>query len=418
MNLLLKTSTLNRKSQITITGSKSETNRLLLLQALYPSIALENVSDSDDSVLMTSALNSNSDIIDIHHAGTAMRFLTAYFSVQEGREITLTGSKRMKERPIQILVEALKQLGADIRYVENEGFPPIKIKGKKLTNNKVSLQANVSSQYISALLLIAPKLENGLELTLEGEITSVPYIKMTLSLLEEIGVETSFIENTITVKPNSKTLKNNTLTVESDWSSASYYFSMVALSDAGTEITLSSYKENSLQGDSALVEIYKHFGVETTFENHSIILKKSQSVNQKSLNANLQSSPDIAQTIAVTCFALGIACDLTGLHTLKIKETDRLVALKTEIEKLGGSVDITDKSLHLKPNTLFQPDAGSLASGCPNEAIATYNDHRMAMAFAPLALKTPIVIEDAEVVSKSYPTFWSDLERIGFKISK
>ncbi len=418
MNLLLKTSTLNRKSQITITGSKSETNRLLLLQALYPSIALENVSDSDDSVLMTSALNSNSDIIDIHHAGTAMRFLTAYFSVQEGREITLTGSKRMKERPIQILVEALKQLGADIRYVENEGFPPIKIKGKKLTNNKVSLQANVSSQYISALLLIAPKLENGLELTLEGEITSVPYIKMTLSLLEEIGVETSFIENTITVKPNNKTLKTNTLTVESDWSSASYYFSMVALSDAGTEITLSSYKENSLQGDSALVEIYKHFGVETTFENHSIILKKSQSVNQKSLNVNLQSSPDIAQTIAVTCFALGIACDLTGLHTLKIKETDRLVALKTEIEKLGGSVDITDKSLHLKPNTLFQPGAGSLASGCPNEAIATYNDHRMAMAFAPLALKTPIVIEDAEVVSKSYPTFWSDLERIGFKISK
>ncbi|WP_157208118.1 3-phosphoshikimate 1-carboxyvinyltransferase [Mariniflexile maritimum] len=418
MNLLLKTSTLNRKSQITITGSKSETNRLLLLQALYPSIALENVSDSDDSVLMTSALNSNSDIIDIHHAGTAMRFLTAYFSVQEGREITLTGSKRMKERPIQILVEALKQLGADIRYVENEGFPPIKIKGKKLTNNKVSLQANVSSQYISALLLIAPKLENGLELTLEGEITSVPYIKMTLSLLEEIGVETSFIENAITVKPNNKTLKTNTLTVESDWSSASYYFSMVALSDAGTEITLSSYKENSLQGDSALVEIYKHFGVETTFENHSIILKKSQSVNQKSLNANLQSSPDIAQTIAVTCFALGIACDLTGLHTLKIKETDRLVALKTEIEKLGGSVDITDKSLHLKPNTLFQPGAGSLASGCPNEAIATYNDHRMAMAFAPLALKTPIAIEDAEVVSKSYPTFWSDLERIGFKISK
>lgn len=418
MNLLLKTSTLNRKSQITITGSKSETNRLLLLQALYPSIALENVSDSDDSVLMTSALNSNSDIIDIHHAGTAMRFLTAYFSVQEGREITLTGSKRMKERPIQILVEALKQLGADIRYVENEGFPPIKIKGKKLTNNKVSLQANVSSQYISALLLIAPKLENGLELTLEGEITSVPYIKMTLSLLEEIGVETSFIENAITVKPNNKTLKTNTLTVESDWSSASYYFSMVALSDAGTEITLSSYKENSLQGDSALVEIYKHFGVETTFENHSIILKKSQSVNQKSLNVNLQSSPDIAQTIAVTCFALGIACDLTGLHTLKIKETDRLVALKTEIEKLGGSVDITDKSLHLKPNTLFQSGAGALAFGYPNEAIATYNDHRMAMAFAPLALKTPIVIEDAEVVSKSYPTFWSDLERIGFKISK
>ncbi|WP_445731535.1 3-phosphoshikimate 1-carboxyvinyltransferase [Mariniflexile sp.] len=415
MNLLLKPSTVNNKSKINITGSKSESNRLLLLQALYPSIKLENISNSDDSVLMTDALSSSSEIVDIHHAGTAMRFLTAYFSIQEGREVTLTGSKRMKERPIQILVEALQELGADIEYVENSGFPPIKIKGKKLTKNKVSLQANVSSQYISALLLIASKLENGLELTLEGEITSVPYVNMTLSLLDEIGVESSFVGNKITVKSNSKSQIPNpsnqqptTLTVESDWSSASYYFSIAALCEVGTEITLSSYKENSLQGDSALVEIYKHFGVETTFENHSIILRKSSFVNQKSLIVNLQSSPDIAQTIAVTCFALGIPCDLTGLHTLKIKETDRLVALKTEIEKLGGQVDITDKSLHLATSNIIKEYV----------PVKTYNDHRMAMAFAPLALKTPIVIEDAEVVSKSYPTFWDDLESIGFKITK
>jgi len=417
MNLLLKSSTVNSTSEIAITGSKSETNRLLLLQALYPSITLENVSNSDDSELMTHALNSKSDIIDIHHAGTAMRFLTAYFSIQEGREITLTGSKRMKERPIQILVEALQELGADISYVENEGFPPIKIKGKKLTKNKVSLQANVSSQYISALLLIASKLENGLELTLVGEITSIPYIKMTLSLLHEIGVETSFLGNVITVKPNTQHPTAKTLTVESDWSSASYYFSIAALSTVGTEITLASYKENSLQGDSVLIEIYKHFGVTSNFKENKITLKK-EALNPKPLTLNLQNAPDIAQTIAVTCFALGIACDLTGLHTLKIKETDRLVALKTEIEKLGGKVDITDKSLHLKPNNLFQSGLSFSPSEGLGEAISTYNDHRMAMAFAPLALKTSLIIEDAEVVSKSYPTFWDDIESIGFKISK
>ena len=407
MHFTLQKSKIAKQSSIQITGSKSESNRLLLLQALYPEFKLENVSNSDDSNLMTNALNSLSDIVDIHHAGTAMRFLTAYFSIQEGRTVTLTGSKRMKERPIKILVEALQELGADISYVENDGFPPIIIKGKKLTKNKVSLKANVSSQYISALLLIASKLENGLELTLEGEITSIPYINMTLSLLDEIGVESSFTDNIIKIKPITKKLNSKTLTVESDWSSASYYFSIAALSDVGTEITLISYKENSLQGDSALVDIYKHFGVSTVFKENSLTLKKERS-GLEPLSLDLKNAPDIAQTIAVTCFALGIPCDLIGLHTLKIKETDRLVALKTEIEKLGGNVDITDKSLHLT------------ASHSINELIpiATYNDHRMAMAFAPLALKTSIVIEDAMVVSKSYPTFWNDLESIGFIITE
>ena len=407
MNITLQKSKIAKQSYIQITGSKSESNRLLLLKALYPEISLNNVSNSDDSQLMTKALASSSHIVDIHHAGTAMRFLTAYFSIQEGREVTLTGSKRMKERPVEILVDALKDLGADISYVENEGFPPIKIKGKKLSKSKVTLKANVSSQYISALLLIASKLENGLELTLEGEITSIPYIKMTLSLLDEIGVESSFVNNTITVKPKTKNPKPKTLTVESDWSSASYYFSIVALSTIGTEITLSSYKENSLQGDSVLVDIYKHFGVSATFNNNSVTLKK-EAVDFMPLMLDLKHAPDIAQTIAVTCFALGVSCYLTGLHTLKIKETDRLVALKTEIEKLGGEVRITDDSLHLKAGSNIKE----------NITIATYHDHRMAMAFAPLALKTSIIIEDAMVVSKSYPTFWDDLKSIGFKITK
>ncbi|MFY8067470.1 MAG: 3-phosphoshikimate 1-carboxyvinyltransferase [Flavobacterium sp.] len=418
MNLLLKNSKLEtRNLKLQITGSKSETNRLLLLQALYPNLILENTSNSDDSEVMMKALQNselgtrNSELIDVHHAGTAMRFLTAFFAIQEGKdlsdvaEVVLTGSGRMKERPIKILVDALIQLGAEITYEENEGFPPIRIKGKKITQNKVSLPANVSSQYISALLLIAPKLEKGLELTLEGEITSIPYIKMTLALLNEIGVETSFVGNKITVC-HAELVSASRLTVESDWSSASYWYSIVALSEIGYQVTLSSYKKNSLQGDCALIEIYKDFGVETTFNNdNSIIISKERVHNSQlsTLNSQLNNSPDIAQTIAVTCFGLGLGCDLYGLHTLKIKETDRLEALKTELTKLGGVVVVTNESLHLKPSTHINE----------NIAINTYQDHRMAMAFAPLALKVSIKINEAEVVSKSYPDFWEDLKKIG-----
>ena len=423
MNLLLKSKVLHLNAEIKITGSKSETNRLLLLQALYPNISLENTSNSDDSEVMSSALSTNNQqlttanqIIDIHHAGTAMRFLTAYFASQENRIVTLTGSSRMKERPIKILVEALQQLGAKIDYLENEGFPPIKITGQKLINNKVSLPANVSSQYISALLLIAPKLQNGLELTLIGEITSVPYIKMTLNLLQEIGVETAFIGNIISVKPNTQNAIPKTQTVESDWSSASYFYSIIALSEVGSQITLSSYKQSSLQGDSALVEIYKKLGVETQFDENKMTLVKqlnfkldpSDSEQAQTLNLDLNNTPDIAQTIVVTCLGLEIGCHLTGLHTLKIKETDRLEALKTELSKLGASISVTNESLTLAPSNKLNP----------NQNIATYNDHRMAMAFAPLALKTNINIENAEVVSKSYPDFWNDLIKLGFEISE
>jgi 3-phosphoshikimate 1-carboxyvinyltransferase len=413
MNLLLHSQFTIHNSQLNLTGSKSETNRLLLLQALYPNLTLENTSNSDDSEVMIKALHSpftihHSPLIDVHHAGTAMRFLTAYLAIQEGFEVQLTGSSRMKERPIKILVEALNELGAEISYLETEGFPPLKIKGKKLTENKVSIPANVSSQYISALLLIAPKLKNGLELTLQGKITSVSYIKMTLALLNKIGVETSFIENRIIVKPQF-TIHNSQFTIESDWSSASYWYSIIALSEIGMQITLSSFKENSLQGDAVLVEIYKNFGVETFFnDNNSITISKVNNKFQKSFNFNLQSSPDIAQTIVVTCFGLGISCHLTGLHTLKIKETDRLEALKIELTKLGAAISVTNNSLSLEKSENVNS----------NIRISTYQDHRMAMAFAPLALKVPIVIENTEVVSKSYRTFWDDLKQFGFLLDE
>ncbi|WP_396148117.1 3-phosphoshikimate 1-carboxyvinyltransferase [Flavobacterium sp.] len=414
MNLLLHSQFTIHNSQLKLTGSKSETNRLLLLQALYPNLLLENTSNSDDSVVMIKALNAQHLKpktqylkIDVHHAGTAMRFLTAYFAIQEGFDVHLTGSSRMKERPIKILVEALNELGAEISYLEKEGFPPLKIKGKKLTKSKVSLPANVSSQYISALLLIAPKLENGLELTLEGEITSVSYIKMTLALLNKIGVETSFIENKIIVKPKSA-IHNSQFIIESDWSSASYWFSISALSEIGTQITLSSFKENSLQGDAVLAEIYRNFGVETVFNTNLMLLRKVENLKPETLNLKLNNSPDIAQTIAVTCFGLGVSCHLTGLHTLKIKETDRLEALKIELTKLGAAISITNDSLILEQSENIKP----------NIRISTYQDHRMAMAFAPLALKVPIIIENAEVVSKSYPTFWEDFKQFGFSIEE
>ena len=408
MTIQLHKSSIKKQSKITVTGSKSESNRLLLLQALYPELKVGNVSNSDDSKVMQMALASEENIIDIHHAGTAMRFLTAYFASKEGRDVILTGSSRMKERPIEILVDALNQLGAEISYLESHGCPPIKIKGKTLSKHKVTLNANVSSQYISALLLIASRLKNGLELTLKGKITSIPYINMTLDLLNQVGIQTTFEDQVITVKPKQDALKTNHLTVESDWSSASYFYSIVALSPIGTEVGLSSYKEKSLQGDSVLADIYGSFGVQTVFNGQSVLLKKVNDPQSNLVEFQLNNSPDIAQTIAVTCLGLGIKCHLTGLHTLKIKETDRLVALQNELQKFGATIDITEDSLTLNTSSKLSKDV----------AVATYNDHRMAMAFAPLALKINLNIEDYMVVSKSYPTFWDDLKALGFKFSK
>ncbi|MEZ4874097.1 MAG: 3-phosphoshikimate 1-carboxyvinyltransferase [Flavobacteriaceae bacterium] len=391
-----------------VTGSKSESNRLLLLQALYPSIHIKNLSQSDDTQYLQKALRSQGEVIDIHHAGTAMRFLTAYFACKENSKVVLTGSERMQERPIGILVKALQTLGADIQYIKKVGFPPLNIVGKSLLKNEVTIAANTSSQFISALMLVAPSLPNGLIIQLEGEVTSVPYINMTLSLLNELGIEGRFFGKKIQI-PHKKSIDTQTLTVESDWSSASYFYSIVALSE-GLELTLESYKKNSLQGDAALSEIYAELGVKTTFSEtkNTITLSKAKKALPKKGIWNLVNTPDIAQTIAVTCFGLGIGCELTGLHTLKIKETDRLEALKTELGKLGASITISHNSLSLQPSRRIRPGV----------SIATYNDHRMAMAFAPLALRTSLEIEDSEVVSKSFPTFWEDLKALGFSVQQ
>lgn len=410
MNVLLSHISTIKSSEIRISGSKSESNRLLFLQALFPNLSIENLSDADDATLMQKAMQSQESIIDIGHAGTAMRFMTAYFAFQENKEVILTGSERMKQRPIRILVNALRELGARITYLEKEGYPPLKITGTKPIKNHISISAETSSQYISALMLIAPKLKNGLEIILEGSITSKPYIDMTLALLGSLGIETSFKGNKISIHAKSYILSPQSIVVESDWSSASYFYSVVALSPINTEIRLASFKEDSLQADSVLPNIYRFFGVETKFDaDNSIVLTKSKNLKPQLLELNLKDSPDIAQTIAVTCFGLGLGCNLKGLYTLKIKETDRLQALKNEIEKLGGKVIISEDSLVIEPNEL-------LLKSQSLQAIATYQDHRMAMAFAPLALKMKLQIDNAEVVSKSYPKFWKDLETIGFSI--
>ncbi len=410
MDLKLSKSVIHSGRMMTITGSKSESNRILILQALFNDFLIDNLSNSDDTLVLQKGVSSNEKCIDVHHAGTAMRFLTAYLSIQENKTCVLTGSSRMKERPIGVLVEALRTLGAKITYKEKDGFPPLLIKGGVLSKSSVDLDAGVSSQYISALLLIAPVLKNGLQLTLKGEITSVPYINMTLSLLNDLGVATKFVNDVIKVKPfkvATDAINKNMFVVESDWSSASYFYSLIALSDIGTTVELSSYKENSLQGDASLVDIYKEFGVTTKFKTNSIQLTKTTHDLGKKL-FNLNDSPDIAQTIAVTSFAMGVPCDLFGLHTLKIKETDRLEALKNELTKLGAEISVTNDSLHLKKTT-------SIKSAVH---IETYQDHRMAMAFAPLTLKTDVIIKDSEVVSKSYPEFWNDLKILGIQINK
>jgi 3-phosphoshikimate 1-carboxyvinyltransferase len=406
MNLQLAHNGAAIQQRVLITGSKSETNRLLILQALFDGLTIDNISNSDDAAVMQKALVSDQEVVDIHHAGTAMRFLTAYFATQPGRKTTLTGSARMQERPVGILVDALRQLGADIQYLKSDGCPPLTILGKAISKNKVTLEANVSSQYISALMLIAARLPQGLEIHLKGTITSVPYINMTLSLLREVGIEGRFEEQIITIKPLQVLPEKKNITVESDWSSASYYYSIAALAP-GSEIQISSYKKDSLQGDVALVAIYEQLGVVSTFDGVHLNLRSSQNFElPKQLTLDLSNSPDIAQTIAVTCLGLGISCHLTGLHTLKIKETDRLVALQVEISKLGGVISVSADSLTLAAQSV------PLMEGV---AIATYHDHRMAMAFAPLALKVPLQIEDAGVVSKSYPDFWKDLKTLGFE---
>ena len=393
------------KVGLSLTGSKSITNRLLILRNIYPSLTIKNKSRSEDSVVLENALKSSSNIKDINHAGTAMRFLTAFYSILEDKEIIIKGSKRMHERPIYPLIDCLKLIGADISYLEKDGFPPIKIKGKKLKFKKVEISSNISSQFISAILLVAPKLVGGLVIELKGELISKPYVKMTLSLLNNLGIKTSFEGKLIKVSTLEK-IQEKCINVESDWSSASYWYSIVAFSKRA-EVRLNNFYKKSIQGDSVLVKYYKELGVDTKFVENKIILTKIKDfIPPKHLTLNLVDSPDLAQTIAVTCFGLKIHCFLDGLQTLNIKETKRLNALKNELTKLGANVQVTESSLKIF-------EAQRLKK---NIIINTYHDHRMAMSFAPLSLKIPISIENPNVVVKSYPGFWDDLKKAGFII--
>lgn len=408
MNLFLKHCSKIKFAEIAISGSKSETNRMLILQALFPEIELKNSSNSDDSRAMTYALQSDSDVIGIHHAGTAMRFLTSYFAILEGRMVILTGSERMQQRPIEKLVDALREMGADIEFTKNDGFPPIKIVGQKLSASKVSIDASVSSQFISSLMLIGCKLPRGLEIQLQGKITSKPYLQLSIDLLNSVGIEAVMRNNSILISAKEQIAKT-VFAVESDWSSASYFYSFVALSSFGESLKLSTFKKNSSQGDSSLIEIYKNFGVQTSFEDESIVLTKISTDDPDSdLFFDLSDTPDLAQTIVVTALGQNRNCILTGLHTLKIKETDRLVALQAELTKFGASVNITENSLELS----------SIPRLNNNVLVQTYQDHRMAMAFAPLVLRTNLSISESEVVTKSYPNFWSDLFKLGIIVKE
>ena len=392
--------------KIFISGSKSESNRAIILKSLFSSdITINNLSNSDDTKVLLKALASNDKIINIHHAGTAMRFLTSLFAITNKKDIVLTGSKRMQERPIGELVESLKSLGANITYEEKFGYPPLRFNGFTQKNNFIELRSDISSQFISSLMMVAPILNHGLLIKLVGKIFSKPYIVLTSSLMKKFGLNCIINGDEIEIKSNKKlSIKN--YKIESDWSSASYLYSIVALS--GIQINLSFFKLNSFQGDSVLSKLYENFGVETYFENEEIILKKSKSKKPKTnIEINLLNNPDLAQTIIVTSLGLSIPTKLTGLNTLKIKETDRLKALKTEISKFNVDVVIDDESIEIKNFPAKLPK---------NIEIDTYDDHRMALAFSPLSVLVELIINDSNVISKSFPEYWTILKNLNFRI--
>jgi len=419
-NIILTKKSKSVKGTVQLTGSKSECNRALIIEALSQGkVKVENISDAADTVTLCKVLSpepeaesqKNSDLglqtqdsrlVNIGPAGTAMRFLTAYFTLQD-EEVILTGSERMKQRPIGILVNALRELGAQIEYVENEGFPPIKLKGRlEQLSNKVSIKGNISSQYITALLLIAARLPFGLDLNIEGELTSRPYVEMTLAMLQTAGIQHTWEGNTISIKHQEFT--PTSLHVEPDWSAASYWYAIAALADEA-ELFLPGLTQYSLQGDSVITEIMANFGITSQFKDGGVYLQKEVKPIIRKI-FDLKECPDLAQTIIVVCAALGHEATFTGLETLKIKETDRIKALQNELAKIGvkliekGQVYKLDCSEKLIPERIF---------------VSTYEDHRMAMAFAPLALLiNEVEIEDAPVVEKSYPAFWKDLEKVGF----
>lgn len=407
MNYLIKAPETMIRGTVRLPASKSISNRALILNALsYSPFEVENLSDCDDTQRMIDALTSNGRDFNVGAAGTTMRFLTAFLSKVIG-EWTITGTERMKNRPIKVLVDALNHIGARIEYMEKEGYPPLRIFGSALQGGEVTLAGNVSSQYISALLMIAPLTENGLTLHLEGEVVSQPYIRLTLGLMEQFGVRAVWTGQTIRVAPQE--YRPVRFTVESDWSAASYWYEILALAPQGGEIELPELFKNSMQGDAAGAKLFARLGVGTSFTSRGVVLRKNGERCEK-LVYNFVNEPDLAQTFVVTCVLLNIPFRFTGLQSLKIKETDRIEALKAELRKLGYVLTDTHDSILEWNGERCEPEA--------HPVIATYEDHRMALAFAPAAWVRPEGIEIAcpEVVSKSYPRYWEDLRQMGFGV--
>lgn len=398
----------NINASINLPASKSISNRALIISALnYSPYPLNNLSDSDDTKVLETALFSNTNKFDIGHAGTAMRFLTAFLAKIVG-EWEITGSERMQKRPISILVDALNSLGAQIKYAKNEGYPPLKIMGSNLTGGTLELDGSISSQYISALLLIAPTITNGLTLKLKGEITSQSYIKLTLELMAKFGIQYQWEGNEITVAEQHYFPMD--FTIEADWSGASYWYQILALANSG-EVLLENLQLKSLQGDADIAGWFTQFGVVSTQNKEGVLLSKKENTAPEKLILDFIENPDVAQTMACLCVAKNISFHFTGLKTLKIKETDRIAALQNELIKFGA--------------TLTEPADGELAWNGIIDAsskeeiplIKTYHDHRMALAFAPMALVGfNLEIEDPMVITKSYPGFWEDLKKVGFVV--
>ena len=390
-------------ASIELPGSKSESNRALIINALCSKPReIKNLSEARDTQLMKALLHSDEEVLDVKDAGTTMRFLTAYLAIGK-RSKNLKGSKRMHQRPIGDLVDALNEIGAQIKYSKKEGFPPIEIKPfKKQHKDSLEIMANRSSQFISALLMIAPTLPQGLKLSLMGEVGSRPYIQMTLDIMSQFGIEHHWNGNSISISP--QTYQPMVYHVESDWSGASYWYSVVALAPKA-KIRLLGLKQSSLQGDSVIVSMMNKLGVMTTIEENGVLLEKIAS--QKSVEFDFVNCPDLAQTIAVVCAAKKIHCRMTGLESLRIKETDRIKALKKELKKLNAKFKETESGV-------WEIDS-KFEAGTAEIVIDTYEDHRMAMAFAPLSVLQNIVIKDADVVNKSYPGFWNDLSKIGIQ---
>jgi 3-phosphoshikimate 1-carboxyvinyltransferase len=396
------------QNTIHLPSSKSISNRMLIIRALARSESpLHNLSDSDDTRVLDKALTENTLLKDVGHAGTAMRFLTAYLSTQAGA-FELTGSQRMKQRPLGPLVDAIKQLGAHIEYLENEGCPPLRITGGGLKGGSIEIEASISSQFISALMMIGPVLEGGLQITLKGEVVSATYIEMTLALMNLCGAGAYFEGKQIHISAAKYSVDE--FVVESDWSGASYWYQVAALSP-GSEIFLPNLSRESLQGDSVLTDLFSSLGVLSNFSKLGLLIRSSKVDLPGHFTYDFTGCPDLVQTCAVTLCALGIPFRFTGTRTLRVKETDRIAALGKELRKVGFI-------LQDDPAGEWMAWDGSRCEAKQDPVIATYHDHRMAMAFAPLAIKLgSIAIEDPGVVSKSYPGYWNDLEKAGFRMA-